>query len=72
MKDVTSRRVIYVKGWRFLSGGLSSALLLIVEHSELKVGFVLIVPIWCFAFSHFVSQACMVIAVIGFLGFGRS
>ncbi len=49
MKDITDRRIIYIKGFLFLFCGLLSAALLVVEHPELKVGLLLLVSIWCFA-----------------------
>ncbi len=49
MKDITDRRVIYVKGLLFLLGGFMSAALLVAEHPELKVGLLLLISIWCFA-----------------------
>ena len=48
MRDVTNPRVIYTKGFLFLLGGLAATVLLVVEHPEFKVGFLLLVSIWCF------------------------
>jgi len=49
MRDITDPRVIYAKGFLFLLGGLVAAALLVAEHPELKVGFLLLISIWCFA-----------------------
>lgn len=49
MTDITDPRVICVKGLLFFLGGLMAAVLLVAEHPESKVVFLLLVSIWCFA-----------------------
>ncbi len=49
MTEITSPRVIYAKGFLFLLGGLVAAALLVAEHPEFKVAFLLLISIWCFA-----------------------
>lgn len=49
MKDITNSRVIYAKGFLFLLGGLVASALLVAEHPEIKIAFLLIISIWCFA-----------------------
>jgi len=49
MKDLTNVKAIYLKGILFLLGGLFSATLIIIEQPTLKVIFLLMVSIWCFA-----------------------
>ncbi len=49
MADIANERVIYAKGILFLLGGLMASVLLLIEHPEFKVAFLLVVAIWCFA-----------------------
>ena len=49
MKDLTNVKAIYLKGILFLLGGLLSATIIIIEKPTLKVMFLLMVSIWCFA-----------------------
>jgi len=48
MKDITDPRWIKFKGILFLIVGLSSVGLIVMEHPEIKVIFLLAVTIWCF------------------------
>lgn len=49
MTDLTNPRLIYFKGFLFLSGGILAASLLLVEAPSFKVGLLLAITIWCFA-----------------------
>ena len=49
MTNITDPRVIYAKGFLFLVGGLMATALLIAEHPEFKVVYLLLISIWCFA-----------------------
>lgn len=49
MRELTNVKAIYLKGILFLLGGLLSAVLIIFEQPTLKVIFLLMVSIWCFA-----------------------
>ena len=47
--DLTNRRLIYLKGFLFLLGGLIASVLLVLEHPTWKVALLLAVAVWCFA-----------------------
>ena len=47
--DLTNRRLIYLKGFLFLLGGLVASVLLVLEHPTWKVALLLAVAVWCFA-----------------------
>lgn len=51
--DLTSPKLIYLKGILFLVGGLLASALLILEHPTLKVVCLLAVAIWCFARAYY-------------------
>jgi hypothetical protein len=48
MTDIASRKLIYAKGFLFLTGGLLAAGLLIAERPTLRVGLLLAISVWCF------------------------
>ena len=48
MKDITHPRWIKLKGLLFLTVGILSALLLIIEHPTFKVALLLALTVWCF------------------------
>ncbi len=48
MKDLTDPRWIKIKGLLFLALGLVASGLLVMEHPEVKVLFLLGLAIWCF------------------------
>jgi hypothetical protein len=51
--DITSPRILYLKGGLFvLAGGLASAMILL-EHPTLKVAALLALAIWCFARAYY-------------------
>src|SRR5262245_53305103 len=55
MADLTNPRLIYAKGFLFLLGGVLASILLLLEQPTLKVGFLLVIAVWCFArFYYFV------------------
>lgn len=47
--DITSHRLIILKGFLFLAAGAMAALALLLEHPDLKVAFLLGLCVWCFA-----------------------
>jgi len=49
MPDLSSAKLIYLKGFLFLFSGLIAAALILLDHPSLKVGLLLSVSIWCFA-----------------------
>ena len=48
MADLTSRRLIFLKGWLFLLGGLLVSLDVLLEAPTLRVAALLGIAIWCF------------------------
>lgn len=48
MKDLTSKRLIYLKGALFLFLGLLSSGLLLLEMPSLRVGVLMAISIWSF------------------------
>lgn len=48
MKDLTNPRWIKLKGLLFLVLGLVSSILLLLEHPSWRIGFFLLISIWCF------------------------
>ena len=51
--DITSPRVLYIKGLLFLLSGVLAAIVLILEHPTLKVALLLLLAIWCFARAYY-------------------
>jgi uncharacterized RDD family membrane protein YckC len=47
--DLTNPKLIYAKGFMFLTAGIAAAALLLCECPSLKAGFLLAVTVWCFA-----------------------
>ena len=47
--DLTNPRLIYLKGFLFLLGGVAASLLLVLECPSWKVALLLAVAVWCFA-----------------------
>jgi len=48
MRDITSRKWLYVKGALFLITGLFASVLLLIESPTLLTAFLLIVAVWSF------------------------
>jgi hypothetical protein len=48
MRDLTSPRLIKIKGLMFLVVGILAALLLFLEQPTLKVAVLLAISVWCF------------------------
>ncbi len=53
MKDLTNPTWIKCKGFLFLSAGIISALLLILEQPNLRVTMLLTLSIWCFCRAYY-------------------
>jgi hypothetical protein len=49
MGDITNPKLIIAKGFLFLLAGLLACLAILLEHPDLKLAFLLVVSIWCFA-----------------------
>ncbi len=55
MTDITNTKLIIFKGFLFLAVGLLSSVLIILEHTTLKVALLLIIAIWSFARFYYFS-----------------
>ena len=53
MKDITSHRLIWMKGALFLMLGLGSAVLLLAEAATLKVAALLALSVWGFCRTYY-------------------
>ena len=53
MADLKSKKLMYLKGFLLLLGGLLASLLILIEHPSLKVALLLIIAIWCFARAYY-------------------
>lgn len=49
MADLTNPKLIVLKGFLFLLGGVLAGVLLVLEHPTPKVALLLAVAVWCFA-----------------------
>ena len=49
MANITSKKLIYIKGFLFLLAGTMASALLLAEHPELRVALLLAIAVWCFA-----------------------
>lgn len=48
MGDLTSHRLIYLKGFLFLLGGILASAILLLEFPEWKTLLLLAISVWCF------------------------
>ena len=78
MTDIANPKLLYAKGLLFLLGGLLAAGLLIAEHPNLRVAFLLAVAVWCFArayyfafyvIEHYVDPAYKFAGLWAFIGY---
>jgi hypothetical protein len=49
MSDLKDPRLIYLKGFLFIAAGCLASGLLLAESPSLKILFLLVVAVWCFA-----------------------
>ncbi len=49
MGDITSSKLIILKGFLFLLAGMMAAAALLLEYPTLRVAFLLALTVWCFA-----------------------
>ena len=49
MRDLTSRKLIYLKGFLFLAGGLLAGAALLLESPSVRTALLLALCVWCFA-----------------------
>ena len=53
MTNITSTKILYLKGLLFLIGGIIASAILIIEHPSFKAAVLLAVSVWCFARSYY-------------------
>lgn len=53
MSDLTSKRLIYLKGFLFLFGGITASAILLLEHPTVKVAVMLAIAVWCFCRAYY-------------------
>jgi hypothetical protein len=53
MRDITSPRLLYIKGLLFLAGGILASAGILIELPSLKVALLLAVAVWCFARAYY-------------------
>lgn len=53
MRDITSTKLLYAKACLLLVGGLLASVLLLAEVPTLKIAFLLVVAVWCFARAYY-------------------
>lgn len=53
MGDLKSKKLIYLKGFLFVFGGIMASLIVIMEHPSWKVALMLALAIWCFCRAYY-------------------
>jgi hypothetical protein len=53
MTNITSTKILYLKGLLFLIGGIIASAILIIEHPGFKAAVLLAASVWCFARSYY-------------------
>lgn len=53
MADLKSKKLIYLKGFLFLFGGVVASMIILLEHPALKVAAMLAVAVWCFCRAYY-------------------
>ncbi len=53
MTDITSPRLLYLKGFLMLLGGLLASATILLEHPDWKLAALLVVAVWCFARTYY-------------------
>lgn len=53
MADLKSKKLIYLKGFLFVFGGLMASVIILTECPSWKVAAMLAVAIWCFARAYY-------------------
>ncbi len=53
MADITSPRLLYLKGFLLLLGGLLASAIILLEHPDWKLAVLLVVAVWCFARAYY-------------------
>ena len=53
MTDITSPKLLYLKGFLMLLGGLLASATILLEHPDWKLAALLVVAVWCFARTYY-------------------
>ncbi|MDH4202127.1 MAG: hypothetical protein OEV87_04475 [Phycisphaerae bacterium] len=53
MADLKNKKLIYLKGFLFLFGGMMASLIILLEHPSWKVAVMLALAIWCFCRAYY-------------------
>jgi len=53
MGDLKSKKLIYLKGFLFLFGGVVASLIVLLDHPSWKVAAMLALTIWCFCRAYY-------------------
>ena len=53
MADITSPRLLYLKGFLLLLGGLLASAIILLEHPDWKLVALLATAVWCFARAYY-------------------
>ena len=53
MGDLTSKKLIYLKGFLFMFGGVMASVILLVDHPSWKTAAMLAVAVWCFCRAYY-------------------
>jgi hypothetical protein len=53
MSDLRNKKLIYIKGFLFLFGGIIASLIILLEHPTLKVAAILAIAVWCFCRAYY-------------------
>ncbi len=53
MTDITSPRLLYLKAFLLLIGGLLASAIILLEHPDWKLAALLVVAVWCFARAYY-------------------
>ena len=53
MGDLKNTKLIYLKGFLFLFGGIIASLIVLLEHPSWKVAAMLALAIWCFCRAYY-------------------
>ena len=53
MGDLKSKKLIYLKGFLFLFGGVMASVILLVDHPSWKTAAMLAAAVWCFCRAYY-------------------
>ncbi len=53
MTDITSPRLLYLKAFLLLLGGLLASAIILLEHPDWKLAALLVAAVWCFARAYY-------------------